>query len=425
MKKFIATAATFIFIYPIFIRYFPLPLDRILQIFGLVLLLFNTPDLKKLISNRGFVSFLRITFILFLLALIPIFMKTGQLDFYFLKTVFDTYLNFFSAYFLFFAIRQYGGNEKPLVNLLRLIAISAVIQALVSSIFFINSGLFDIYSSILREDTNEKLFRRLTTLNKRFIGIGSQFFSGVIKYGFAFFSVLILPYISEIKWVKNRLLYGLVVSIIIVGGLLTGRTFFVALILGLVMIMILNSRSITKLISLNIKVLFATIVFLPFIYYVALITIDTSRVETITNYVFELFINLSEEGELSTTSTDATLSMYKFPESTRTWLLGDGQMLNDDNSYYMRTDVGYIRLIFYFGLPSTIIFAFILLRYQAILSRMAHSRPLKVYFFFLSVWILLLNFKGLTFDTQYFVVLLLFMTLSNPKKNETFKLRER
>src|SRR5690606_23321167 len=156
------------------------------------------------------------------------------------------------------------------------------------------------------------------------------------------------------------------------------------------------------------------------------ISIDTSRLEIVSNYVFEIFINFSTEGTFATTSTDATLSMYKFPETTRTWLLGDGHMLNEDNSYYMRTDVGYIRLLFYFGLPSTIAFVFILIKYQLILSRMTDSKPLKLLFFFSAIWLLLLNFKGLTFDSQYFVIFLLFMALSSFKKEAKYtKLIER
>src|SRR5690606_26171166 len=119
-------------------------------------------------------SFFGATFILFLLALFPQLIKTGSSDFYFLKTVFDTFLNFFSAYFVYHFVKQISRRTNPLIALLQAIAIAAVIQAIASSLFFINSSLFDVYSSILREDTNEKLFSRLTTLNKRFIGVGSQ-----------------------------------------------------------------------------------------------------------------------------------------------------------------------------------------------------------------------------------------------------------
>ena len=59
--------------------------------------------------------------------------------------------------------------------------------------------------------------------------------------------------------------------------------------------------------------------------------------------------------------------MYVFPETMKTWIIGDGYFVNpsrDPNylgditeGYYMNTDVGYLRFIFYFGLVGLIIFS--------------------------------------------------------------------
>jgi len=412
MRKFVALIVTFIFIYPIFIKYLPIPLDRVFQIFGFVLLIFNKFDFTRIFANRNVFSFLLATILLFLLALLPQVLLPGVSDYYFVKTVFDTFLSFFSAYFVYHFVRKIG-SENTFSDLIQLIVIASIIQTIVSLVFFLSPNLFDIYSNILNEDANEKLLSRSSTLNKRFIGIGSQFFSGVIKYGFAFFCLLILPYISPAKWVKNKFLYGASIAIVGVGGLLTGRTFFVAILLGLIMLMIINSKSVVHLIRLNIKIFFSLLILIPIIYYIALITIDPHRLEIINNYVFEIFINLFSEGSLSTSSSDTTLSMYVFPETNNTWFFGDGKIMEEDGSYYMGTDVGYIRLLFYFGLPSTLVFIYVLLKYQSILRRLTLSRPLKIFFFIIGVWILVLNFKGLTLDTQYFVIFLLFLVLSN------------
>lgn len=53
--------------------------------------------------------------------------------------------------------------------------------------------------------------------------------------------------------------------------------------------------------------------------------------------------------------------MYVFPDNLKTWIIGDGYFSNPYNTdpfyigtrsrgYYMGTDVGYLRFIFYFGL---------------------------------------------------------------------------
>ena len=52
--------------------------------------------------------------------------------------------------------------------------------------------------------------------------------------------------------------------------------------------------------------------------------------------------------------------MYRFPETLKTWIIGDGYMLSANNDpyyigpfylgYYKGTDVGYLRFIYYFGI---------------------------------------------------------------------------
>lgn len=76
---------------------------------------------------------------------------------------------------------------------------------------------------------------------------------------------------------------------------------------------------------------------------------------------FEGFFNLVEEGSWSTDSTSKLETMYVWPDNLKTWIVGDGYFENQRNDpnyignatvrgYYMGTDVGYCRYIFYFGI---------------------------------------------------------------------------
>ncbi len=75
---------------------------------------------------------------------------------------------------------------------------------------------------------------------------------------------------------------------------------------------------------------------------------------------FEGFFSLVESGHWQTNSNDILKNMYRFPTTFKTWIIGDGYFDNptDDPYYvgyqwkgfYMGTDVGYLRFIFYFGL---------------------------------------------------------------------------
>ena len=75
---------------------------------------------------------------------------------------------------------------------------------------------------------------------------------------------------------------------------------------------------------------------------------------------FEGFFSLVEEGEWDVDSNEKLKSMIVWPEELRTWIIGDGYFANQRNDanyigdattegFYMGTDIGYLRYIFYFG----------------------------------------------------------------------------
>ena len=74
---------------------------------------------------------------------------------------------------------------------------------------------------------------------------------------------------------------------------------------------------------------------------------------------FEGFFSLVEKGRWETRSTSILESMVVWPETVRTWIIGDGFFDNPKDvpdqfgqlygGFYMKTDIGYLRYIFYFG----------------------------------------------------------------------------
>lgn len=77
---------------------------------------------------------------------------------------------------------------------------------------------------------------------------------------------------------------------------------------------------------------------------------------------FEGFFNWVEKGKWETSSTEKLKTMYVYPDNSKTWIIGDGYISNPwdldpyyigdapRSTFYMGTDVGYLRFIFYFGL---------------------------------------------------------------------------
>lgn len=77
-------------------------------------------------------------------------------------------------------------------------------------------------------------------------------------------------------------------------------------------------------------------------------------------FAFEGFFSLAEKGHWEVSSNEKLKTMVVFPETIHTWIIGDGYFMNSrydinylgnatDQGFYMGTDVGYLRFIFYFG----------------------------------------------------------------------------
>lgn len=418
MRKLIVLLAMFVFIYPVFPKHMPIPLDRTLQIIGFGLLAIQRREFIKLISNKNVLRFFSVTLLLTFLSTFALLQNSSRIDLYFLKEVISTYFHFFSVY-LIYRCFLYAYKDFDLGIVLYYIVLVGILQTVISFVFFINPYYFDIYIDFIKEETNQGLLMRLGSLDYRFIGVGSQFFSGSIKYGIVLFSALILPYVYNGVFVKNKFIYWSSILFISIGGLLTGRTYFVAISLGVLMLVIIESKSILRFIVINLKVvtfiLLATLIIVSVGYY----SLNQQQFDRIVNFVFELFLNLSSGDGLSSSSTDTLINMYVFPDSLKTWLVGDGLITGATGGYYMSTDVGFLRLIYYFGLPSTLIFIYVYYKYYIITTRL-FTKEYKVFLKIITLWFLILNFKGLVMETRFYVLFLVIAVLMN-RRNYYFR----
>lgn len=90
------------------------------------------------------------------------------------------------------------------------------------------------------------------------------------------------------------------------------------------------------------------------------------EIRKLLRFGFEIFFNYFELGKFETHSTNMLSEGLIFPDNLKTWIIGDGYMasgLNDpyytgpsDYGFYMNTDAGYSRFLFYFGLTGLLVF---------------------------------------------------------------------
>ncbi|MFJ1434851.1 hypothetical protein ACILFN_05805 [Capnocytophaga canimorsus] len=132
-------------------------------------------------------------------------------------------------------------------------------------------------------------------------------------------------------------------------------------------------------------------------------------------HAFEFFLSFYEDGKFETDSTNHLSEMYIYPEYLRTWLIGDGKFVADGGvGYYMGTDVGYLRVLFFMGLFGLFVMYLqkIFLLYSTFKLKKIDQYSYKLLIYFLFGLTLILNLKGFT-DLDMLVFLFFWQLLLN------------
>lgn len=115
----------------------------------------------------------------------------------------------------------------------------------------------------------------------------------------------------------------------------------------------------------------------------------------------EIFRNFLNRGTFHSDSVNALAHMYFLPDSLKVYMFGVGKYFDSSSSklmFYMGTDVGYLRLLFYSGVGS--VFVFVALNIFALLGVICSrsypgSYDIKAFAFALCCIFFIVNFKGL------------------------------
>lgn len=246
--------------------------------------------------------------------------------------------------------------------------------------------------------------------------------------GFRFSAVLIM--LAFLMYVENQnhhnlkfYLYAFIFVFISVIGNMISRSTISGVTLSMISIIFLAIKD-REGFGVFKKLIFLIVLIIPVI--VVLFNTNESFEDKM-RFGFEGFFSLSEKGEWQTTSNDLLKNMVVWPDNTKTWIIGDGYAANPTDKelasydpyyigpsfigYYMNTDIGYCRFVFYFGIVGLLVFSGVII--QAALICMKHFPKYKWMFFL----ILILNFIGwLKVSTDLFMVFAPFICI--PSKDE-------
>lgn len=391
MKNFTCTLLIFVSLYPFALNLIPSISTRIL-LSGLGIGLFFLKLTNNLYKNGKLTahkSLIHIIVLLITISLISIISNTYNhtLDLEFIRYCISVIIGLFNAYFVVSIFKLFKSlNERFLV---KLIIISVAIQSIISFMLFLKPEFQSLlYSFIYLEELKSQKVADLS--ESRIIGFGRSFFAAGIHSGMALMLIVYSIRYFQLESKRKLLLiflYALIFSI----GMMMARTTLVGAVLSLVMLLYPNNANPLSLSKARLK-FFSLLLIIPTIIVIS-ITILSPRllesINTLIEFAFEFFLNFRESGELKTSSTDRLLEMYAFPDNLKTWLIGDGLWWERIGwIYYMHTDVGYLRMIYYFGIFGLI--AFFMLQYLILINSLSHRLPILLFFLYL----LALNLKG-------------------------------
>jgi hypothetical protein len=261
---------------------------------------------------------------------------------------------FFAAYGACYIITFTHGKIDGLLVINYLIGISVsqcILALMIDSIPAVKS-IVDTYVQ-----TGVEMMDRI----HRLYGIGASLdvaggkFSAVL----IMIAVVMTNYDSIRMNKKYVIIYTSCFVLISVIGAMIARTTYVGTALGLAYIMYRTEIWKRQIKSSNIKFwgMLSGVIFVLVLACIYYYNTDPSF-RSWFRFGFEGFVSWIEKGKWETGSTGILQNMVVFPESLKTWIIGDGYMVDPTTgTYYKSTDIGYLRFIFYCGLTGLIVFA--------------------------------------------------------------------
>lgn len=357
------------YFFPFVLKAFPVANSKmILAVVGLVMLGINLSKKGNAILDKGF---LNLTLWAFAISIIAFMSMTFN---YTRDNTFATYFMSMwvwlgGAYAVICCIKGvHGGVSVPLV-VNYLIAVS-VVQCILALVFNGNPGADEWQTDIF---TGEGYMGNPN--DDRLHGIGCA----LDVAGFRFSAVIFMAaYMlcqdlanTRKKWWVPLIYITAICFISIVGNMISRSTVIgtaVALIY-IIYIGIVRNKDFKLFTQLTLFIVVAVAIC------ISLYNSDESFKANL-RFGFEGFFSLAETGKWETHSNDILKEMVVWPDNMKTWLIGDGYFNNPaDKSldtfdpyytgesfggYYMATDIGYLRYIFYFGIFGLIAFSLFL-----------------------------------------------------------------
>ncbi len=392
----------FFYLFPISFSFIPFGLTTRIwfSIFGFFLLIVKLIFGKEILIQRNILKIIYLMVGFVILSFISLSIN-GSFDLQFVLYPFSLLLILFASFLI---IHVFNYNFDVIIKYL---IFAILVQNILSLIMFIYPNVGQFLNSIQNISELDQLkFGELSEL--RLLGFGSSFFgSGIINC----FGLLLITY-SYVKSINKPYRFYYVFLFLVIGfiGVLKARTTFLGILLSIIYLIITNKKKLVRFLSTSSLLIFTlgTII-------LSLLLKFNPNTDILLKFGFEMFDNFFTYGSLESDSTNELAEMYQYPTELRTWIIGDGHwnsIIPGDYTYYKNTDVGFLRMIYYFGLFGTIFFFWFHIKVLSLIRIEENNKNIVIIF---SILLLILNFKGFT-DIFFLIILFVFQKPFNAKK---------
>lgn len=386
----------------------------IMAVFGLALWGVNLAKRRTFSSNSSLFTLSVIAILVSLVGLISVIANNTR-DYTYASYIMSMWVWLGGAYFVVETIRSV--HKKMSVELICHYLIGVCVAQCIIAILIDNypavKALVDRYVATAGFIDQSELANK-----DRLYGIGCA----LDVAGTRFAAVLVMLAVLIARHKKNvRRLYAYMISyvIILVIGNVIARTTTVGALLSIVCWLVMadpysftinrNSSGVFKHVAIMLAAVLA--IMIP-------LYNSSPSFQKDLRFAFEGFFSLVEKGEWDVASNEKLMTMYVFPDNAKTWIIGDGYFDGPTDTdpyyvgptmtgFYMRTDVGYLRFIFYFGIIGLATFMWFFIKCgQACIQKFKSDSLLFSLFVILNfiIW-----FKV---STDIFVVFALFLCIS-------------
>lgn len=396
----------FFYIYSVQLLGLPFGVGTRIVLAGFGLLLFFINSKKALTFNSDFLKLILILILLSLVSMYATIFNTTD-DYQFVGYSFSLLLIFFASYFTFnfFLIDKKVSNTNYFKTISEGIIYVVLFQSILALVMFFYTPLTDFLNSIqvFIDLDKDKLAE---ALEFRLVGFGIKFFAFGIVNGFAL--ILLASLLKNENYTPSKkVFFWLIYFLLFIIGMMAARTTIIGF--GLSLLLYFNPFKKTvrsKLIDKwQFVAYFSLIVFFAYLIQISLFS-EHNKFDLLLDFGFDFVVNYLETGNAQSESLNQMNDMYIWPTELQTYLTGDGRFMGTGYEfYYKSTDIGWIRLLYYFGIPGTIIYFF---THYFIVRKCVKIYPIyKITFLVLLLYFFILNFKGFT-DIIFLIIPFLF-----------------